>query len=106
MILQSCAKCGADVVGKDAAWLEDHRRRCLIGMGHYFGGMINGYWPILDTSPDLSEGQTGKLKNSRLPFKITKVDGDDITIRYLNSRQDWVGKKADLAEVAEFDAVS
>lgn len=63
------------------------------------------YWPVLDTSPDLSEGQTGKLKNSRLPFKITKVDGDDITIRYLNSRQDWIGKKADLAEVAEFDPV-
>jgi hypothetical protein len=62
--------------------------------------------PEASNASDLTVGQWGTLLKSRIRFKITSIDGDDITIKYQNSRQCWTGKKGDLLQVAKMDTMN
>jgi hypothetical protein len=48
-------------------------------------------------------GQEGHLKESKIRFKVTSIDGDNVSIRYKGTRTDGLISKADLEQYSNMD---
>jgi hypothetical protein len=48
-------------------------------------------------------GQEGHLKESKIRFKVTAIDGDNVSIRYKGTRTDGLITKADLEQYSNMD---
>lgn len=77
-----------------------------IWMPPSYGGGDSGEEPTPTEEPSVDPllGRTGHLRTSKLRFKVTAVEGDTVTIRYANSRQDWSGPRADLEANSVLDS--